>query len=913
MLTEKLVPGVLFCREVLCLASKQKINYGKIRLFVTQIGNYVPILEIELFCVILVLLNRTGKELEMDNNFLYFDYLKPGTMFYEKMGREENQIEYSVGPLSEDWKIQVFDCWKLYTSSASKMPEQGWKIHISAALENAQEILKRVSRILLEKKISFKHVANEGFLQLMNSKTGNRSSSGKFIAIYPPDDEGFSTLLDELYESVKDIEKGPYILSDKCWKDSNVYFRYGGFQKMFTDTGVLAIKDKDGNLIPDNRTPYYRVPEFIEEPAIIQKENEKEKIVSRQPSKLSRYQISKALRFNNGGGIYLAKEKESGENVVIKEARPKVGLDGNNCDAVSRMHTEYTMLTKLSEVAGIVKVRDYFKVWENTFMVEEFAEGIDLTHWISAFYPFHEKQDLEAYIKKIKIIMDHMLTVVENMHRCGVGMGDLQPSNIIVDEKLNIKIIDFESAHDLQSEEKPAMFTIGFSHPDNKSYEERDWYGVKKVLKYCVLPIGPVDNLSSSIKAQHDHWILQTYGKDFADYVKEIEDKCDFHLKKTREQKVSSNINGGNAWDMDYLIEELRKGIITNHDNVPGLIRGDIRQYELENGRDCVLTGGFGAILALHRTGGLEEYSLRWVERFIEERPPIKDYGLFTGLSGIASVLYEIGYKEQATEMFDELLNSQKNTDITLRSGKAGIGLALAYFYKKNQNSIYLNAAIQIAEEIQQSVMAGEEIVVKDWAAVPAGLIDGWSGISLFFSCLYQLTGKSEYYDSAVQMLEKDLEHTQISEQEEVLQTKDERMRLLPYLSGGSAGIALAIWYLDQVSLKKHFEKEIKLILNLCSFRCTFSVGLFDGLGSLMLIPAISGDAEKKSQMLEKLSLYLVSQEKKGMLCPGNFSYRFSEDIFSGSSGIMLALEGMKQNNPFMWMPLIDINSKIAD
>lgn len=851
----------------------------------------------------------------MEKNFLYFDYLKPGTLYYEKMGQGKNQNEYSVNSLTEDWKVDTFDCWKLYTNIESVMPEQGWKIHISATLDNAQEILTKVSRILLEKKISFKHVANEGFLQLMNSKTGNRSSSGKFIAIYPPDEEKFATLLDELYESVKNIEKGPYILSDKCWKDSNVYFRYGGFKKMFTDTGLLAIKDENGKLIPDNRTPYYRIPEFVQEPFLIRKENEKEKekAVSKQPSKLSRYKILKALRFNNGGGIYLAEEKESGKEVVIKEARPKVGLDGNNCDAVSRMDTEYNMLKKLENVNGVVKVRDYFKVWENSFMVEEFVEGIDLTHWISAFYPFHEKQNVEQYVKKIKIIMDHLITIVQDMHRYEVGMGDLQPSNLMIDEKLNVKIIDFESAHNLRSNEKPAMLTIGFSHPDNKNYEERDWYGVKRIFRYCILPIGPVDHLDRAIKLQHNQWIVQTYGKEFADYVRKIEKLCDMHLDKTKEQIIKSDREDEITWNIDYLVNELRKGIISNYANAPGLIRGDIRQYELKNGRDCVLSGGFGAVLALYRTGGLDKQSQQWVDQFVKESPFIEDSGLFTGLAGIASVLYEIGYEKQAISMFDEVIQKKKDSDVSLRSGKAGIALALAYLYKKSKDRKYLYAAIQIAEEIQQFVLSGEEISVKDWAALPSGLIDGWSGVSLLFSCLYKLTGLTQYYDTAVELIAKDLQHTQVSEQEEVLQTMDERMRLLPYLSGGTAGMAVAIWYLDKVSLKKHFERELKLMLNLCNFRCTYSAGLFDGLGSLLLIPAISCDEEIKKQMTDKLSLYLVPQEQKGMLCPGNFSYRFSEDIFSGSSGLMLALQGMKKNNPLMWLPFIDINLLSAD
>ena len=138
------------------------------------------------------------------------------------------------------------------------------------------------------------------------------------------------------------------------------------------------------------------------------------------------------MRFNNGGGIYLAENKDSRETVVIKEARPKVGYDGNGHDAEHRLNIEHTILDRLKGINGIVKVKDYCKVWENTFLVEEFVEGIDLTHWVSSSYPFHQEQDICNYLEKVKIIIDELIRVVRDMHNMGVGMGDLQPSNIIV-------------------------------------------------------------------------------------------------------------------------------------------------------------------------------------------------------------------------------------------------------------------------------------------------------------------------------------------------------------------------------------------------------------------------------------------------------------------------------------------------
>ncbi len=66
------------------------------------------------------------------------------------------------------------------------------------------------------------------------------------------------------------------------------------------------------------------------------------------------------------------------------------------------------------------------------------------------------------------------------MHKKGVGMGDLQPSNILITPDLDLKLIDFESATNKDNIEKAVMQTIGFANDKNKNHKERDWYAIKR-------------------------------------------------------------------------------------------------------------------------------------------------------------------------------------------------------------------------------------------------------------------------------------------------------------------------------------------------------------------------------------------------------------------------------------------------
>lgn len=81
-------------------------------------------------------------------------------------------------------------------------------------------------------------------------------------------------------------------------------------------------------------------------------------------------------------------QKSTGLKVVIKEARPEAGLDANYRDAVYRLKKEDYVLRKLKFSKYTPDYIDFFKAWENYFLVEQFVEGGQLTSWISKNYPF---------------------------------------------------------------------------------------------------------------------------------------------------------------------------------------------------------------------------------------------------------------------------------------------------------------------------------------------------------------------------------------------------------------------------------------------------------------------------------------------------------------------------------------------
>ncbi|SET47921.1 Lanthionine synthetase C-like protein [Oceanobacillus limi] len=856
----------------------------------------------------------------MDKNHLYFNYLRDDSNYYVKRNPSKDTGEYIVDGFPTNCRVVNEDGspWKFYGYEDKKIKEQGWKIHISATMANAKDILEVVSGVLFEREIPFKHLLDRKTLHSVNSKNGNRISSGKFITIYPATDNEFLELLDVLYEKLKDYENGPYILSDKCWKNSNIYYRYGAFNSIYNEKGELCIRDEAGHLIPDHRKPFYQAPEFVKDFDQLLDSRNQVTEDKEGKNKLGKYDFQRVLRFSNGGGIYFAERKLDKRKVVIREARPKVGLDGNDKDAIERLEIEYNALAELDEVEGVVDVIDYFQSWKHSFLVEEYVDGFDLQKWIAMKYPFHNGNDKETYITDVKKIMNQLIDTVSQMHRKKIGMGDLQPSNIIITPDLCIKLIDFESAAPKDSKVKAAMQTIGFANMKNESHQERDWYAVKKILRYCVLPIGAINNIDESVISYQNQWISREFGEDVYLYVKEIENLCDQYLPVTNEKNfpLMRQFKEDKTEEINVIIEQLRKGMINNIVPDSGLIHGDIRQHEMSNGKWNVLTGGTGAVLALHRTGNLPKEAKDWVENNLIEQMYTNEQGLFTGKAGIAATLYELGYKEDSLTLFDEFLDNLNHEDISLRSGLSGIGLAVISLYLEEDNQIYLEKAEFIASHIKTLIRNNQQLTVTDWAAVPIGIMDGWSGASLFYSAMYAITNNKDYYEMSKELIEKDLANTQTDEDTNILQTFDDRRRLLPYLSGGTIGIGIAIWYLNEVSNQNLYHEQLKQIINLNELRCTFSGGLFDGAGGFLLLSALMKEQPEKleksiKQSMNRLDLFLIRKEDQ-ILFPGNFCYRLSDDVYSGSSGILLALKGIVDLNPLFWLPIINSNDFIT-
>src|SRR5689334_8289205 len=158
-----------------------------------------------------------------------------------------------TAPLEPGWSRRRRRLWTELHPDGVRLPEQGWKIHISAVPEQAESTVDVVAGICLPRRVPFKFLRSRQALEFVNGKYMSRQNSGKLLAVYPADDEQLGELVRELTAAL-DGRAGPYILSDLRIGHGPVYVRYGAFVEQWCPgpdgVPVPALKDPAGRLVP---------------------------------------------------------------------------------------------------------------------------------------------------------------------------------------------------------------------------------------------------------------------------------------------------------------------------------------------------------------------------------------------------------------------------------------------------------------------------------------------------------------------------------------------------------------------------------------------------------------------------------------------------------------------------------------
>src|SRR6202035_3312762 len=104
----------------------------------------------------------------------------------------------------------------------------------------------------------------------LNSKRWDRGGSGKVITVYPRDETHFRALIETLHAATRALT-GPYVLSDRRYRDSRcVHYRYGSLRTLGERDAfgrrMSTVVGPDGSSVVDSRAAAFTPPPWVVDP-----------------------------------------------------------------------------------------------------------------------------------------------------------------------------------------------------------------------------------------------------------------------------------------------------------------------------------------------------------------------------------------------------------------------------------------------------------------------------------------------------------------------------------------------------------------------------------------------------------------------------------------------------------------------
>lgn len=839
----------------------------------------------------------------------YEQYCLTSPLFYDSPYRDhapEGGFEISLRPLPDGWRRVRLGDWLVNVPPGAALPHQGWKIHVSACLDNAAETVTRVWQYCVPRAISFKFLSGPLAVLIRNAKYAPRGSSGKVITIYPSDETALELILGDLDEQL-DGAPGPYILSDLRYGAGPLYVRYGGFTERhcLDSRGELvpAIENPSGELVPDLRPPVFAVPSWVSLPGFLAPH-----LAARESMTVEGlpYSIDGALHFSNGGGVYTAHDERTAERVILKEARPYAGLAADGSDAVARLRQEHDSLRRLSGLGVAPEVRGYFEIGGHHFLAEEFIEGVPLNSCYAHRYPLTvpdpDPAAVAAYTSWALRICAEIERAADTMHERGVIFNDLHMFNIMVRPDDTVALIDFEAATHVSEGRRLTVGNPGFVAPRDRTGFAIDAYSTACIRLAMFMPLTTLFALDRSKAAQIAAVIAEHFPvpPEFLDQaVREIVGPARMdhpgkgHAGKSRTNGAAAaypeyqwfSAGRDQAWNSlsGALVGAIRASATPSRGD--RLFPGDIEQFTAPGGGLGIAHGAAGVLFALSEAAGVRvpEYEEWLIERAAN---PVKGsrLGLYDGLAGLAYVLSRLGHTQAALWTAEVCLgNRWEQLGSDLYGGLAGFSLAMLAVGDRAGEPSLVDAGLKAGQ-----IVADRALARDGGGDRAAGLMRGASGQALLFLRLYERCHDPAYLDAAEAAIAADLDRC-VTDHKGSLQV-DDGWRTLPYLDAGSVGIGMVIdRFLPHRQSAPLAESAAAIRIGAQSAYFAQS-GLFNGRAGMILhLAGHLGTDWYVGAHIRRLAWHAVRYEG-GLAFPGDMLFRLSMDLGTGTAGVLLAV-----------------------
>lgn len=644
-------------------------------------------------------------------------------------------------------------------------------------------VLSRCVEVFAEHRCAFKFTKTMRELQILLEPNADRSSAGKFVTAYPDDDEHAVRVAAALHEATLGLP-GQLILTDRRFRsNSQVFYRYGPFasETALTNDGeyVSILRDGDGKAAVDRRGIGRPVPDWLSDP--FQDQHIEPPKVPRSVLIGGRFEVRKALRQSNRGGVYLATDTETGTEVILKRFRrfTAAALDGT--DSLNRARAEARMLDALGPTGASPRFLGLLNENGDMFVAVEKVSGVPLRRFVARNLRPTASGALAMEQSVVLDLATQLVDLIAEVHAAGYVLGDLTPNNVMVTDEGRLVLIDLESA--LRSWEVTVRLTTkAYTAPEEIARTRlvapapavtADLYGLGATLMYLASGSHPpaaegarVVKLVERMAVRNPVLaalcpVVKTLLADDPAARPSLAEVRAFLREPVDRPAISA------AEPVDGLIEDMLAAIgETMTPDADWLWRPTVagRRYDpcsVQLGAPGVLAVLNQAVRAGHPNArSIMDTTARWIIGRLDAEPKVLP-GLLFGRAGTAVTLFESGkllgdssISAAGLELAQRLPTRWPIPDVF--HGVAGAGLALLRLWRATGSPELLDRARECADEVLGAMRADGERV--SWTAtgesmlageVHWGFAHGVAGIGSFLLEAAEITGDQRYSDVA--------------------------------------------------------------------------------------------------------------------------------------------------------------------
>lgn len=817
--------------------------------------------------------------------------------------------------LPPTWPIGRDGLWYLSEPPGVRLPRQGWVVEVSATPRNCEAILHRTATLCGQFGVAFQFPLDRQVVTMVTGQTWPRASGGRVISLYPVDDAQFHQMIERLHTALREFA-GPYILSDKRFRDSQVvHYRYGGFPGhgpsvlLVTGERQPMLAAPDGGLVPDERAPLWSPPPWLSDPF------PDEAVPAEETDGISlnggRYLIRSVMRSAVTGGVYVGLDRETNAAVTIKEARPHAGIDADGLDAVDRLKREYRLLQELQDTGFTPAPLDLFWEWEHLFLVEERIRGLSLEQYAAASNPLLRGQGTrakqEAYAAKFRKIASNLAAGLDEMHARRILLGPVTVADVVVTDLDAdwVRVWNLDTARELgegqtQADDLHVLGTLLADTlcPQSGALTRLDPSRAQPFLALGAGGIGLADTVELTILRCLD--TDRTQRPTAAEVLQVLGQSAGTGLAGAQPQPAVApqpTLPDALQGTLQATITALQSSDDLHH---PGrLFPADL--LGLSTNPLSLAYGAAGVGYALARLTGSAPRSI--TVRMLSQPAAPDRYppGLYVGSAGVAWALWEMGLAEAAILTLRSVRNHPLLRDAAdLFHGAAGYGLACLRFHGFTGNQEWLDDAVAVGEQLLRTrVEKGTGAYWPDrGGAVGLGYAKGAAGIGLYLLYLSLATGDSRFLQTGTAALEHDLTHlwdepgTCLAMVRRSAGTPES----CPDWYEGTAGVGTALVRFWHVTREERYRDLLERIAPDAARTYAAAPGLFHGMagmGNFLLdLYQFTGQPiylQQAQHAGQTTALFGVNRGS-GIAFPGRNATQLTMDFGTGTAGIALLL-----------------------